>query len=686
MKKLALKIIDFLKNNSTHELPKEGIIAGQSVAEAYFRIMNIPIYTRIKDIDIFVAKNHNKKDKIFRSYERLPYDISYKGTKQELKVTQQQRNNYNDENGRLEFYDMNIPFERVDNIGTTYSIKNVFELENLNIIEIDTTSAKNDTSFLQNTIESFDINCIKIGLCIKSKVLYISKDFNDFLKTKQAQIVSYKSPVKTFTRLVEKKSYYKGSYFDLDYEVNMIYPLIEIGSKNFKKSISKEYYSKLSSSAKKDLSKYFTLKEKEHCFLDKTKIYLNYEKITNSHLLTTITKINKIIKENKYATLIYPKFDYMVPTYNALTNGDLQNKYPILERLKEYISTNGKSIPLAVKNFRKNINLEWKRDYILLISATEFETVYFTPKKRVFNKNVKSNISLFKRDKKIKSLFSTKTYFFTHRSTLELFFSHNKTKLFVELLKKHKDKKKGLVKLTEFMKFFSTLSFNTKNDYMHLFQTKLSNINALIRHSYLISCLNSLAQVKEHALDYQDIATKIYYLERLNIEIIGMFETKTLPYLLFFEDMNSFTRLSEQINIKIEKSKEEDRKIEVLKIDELLLKHPKFKITQIYNPLRLKEVGREMKHCVGGYSGRLRNKAMLFFDIYNSLRQRRTLSVHIIKKEEGNRETFSLKFDQYKGKCNSLAREKENRLILGFIQQLEKKLLNISFFDEEEDA
>lgn len=687
MKKLALKIINFLKENCTHELPKEGIIAGQSVAEAYFRIMNIPIYTRIKDIDIFVAKNHNKKDKIFRSCERLSYDISFKGTTQELKVTQQQRNNYNDENGRLEFYDMNIPFERVDNIRTTYNIKNVFELENLNIIEIDTTSAKGDTTFLQNTIESFDINCIKIGLCIKSKVLYISKDFSDFLKTKQAQIVSYKSPVKTFTRLVEKKSYYKGVYFDLDYEVNMIYPLIDMGSNDFKKSISKEYYSKLSSSAKKDLSKYFTLKEKEHCFLDKTKIYLNYEKITNSNVIKVINKINKIIKENKYATLIYPKFDYMVPNYNALTKGDLQNKYPILERLKEYISTNGKSIPLAVKNFRKNINLEWKRDYILLISATEFETIYFTPKKRVFNKTVKSNISLFKRDKKIKSLFSTKTYFFTHRSTLELFFSHNKSKLFVELLKKHKDKKKGLVKLTEFMKFFSTLSFNTKNDYMHLFQTKLSNINALIRHSYLISCLNSLAQVKERALDYQDIATKIYFLERLNIEIIGMFEAKTLPYLLFFEDMNNFIRLSEQINIRIEKSKEEDRKIEVLKIDELLLKHSRFKIIQIYNPLRLKEVGKEMKHCVGGYTDRLKNKSMLFFDIYNRLRQRRTLSVRIIKEEDvNNYVTYSLRFDQYKGKCNSLASVRENRLILGFIQQLEKKLLNISFFDEEEDA
>ena len=41
--------------------------------------------------------------------------------------------------------------------------------------------------------------------------------------------------------------------------------------------------------------------------------------------------------------------------------------------------------------------------------------------------------------KKIKSLFSTKTYFFTHRSTLELFFSHNKSKLFIGRWKSAKD-------------------------------------------------------------------------------------------------------------------------------------------------------------------------------------------------------------------------------------------------------
>lgn len=682
MKKLAIKIINYLKENANHALPKEGVIAGQSVAEAYFRIMNIPIYSRIKDIDIFVAKNHNYKDKTFISFEKLSYAISYKGTTQELKVTQAQRNNYNDENGRLEFYDMNLPFERVNNIKSTYNIKNVFELDNLNIIEIDTISRKGDTTFLQNTIESFDINCIKIGLCIKSKTLYISNDFKDFLKTKQAQIVSYKNPIKTFTRLVEKKSYCKGVYFDLDYEINIIYPLIEMGSKDFKKSISKEYFSKLSSNAKKDLSKYFTLKEKQHCFLDITKINLNEEDIKNSHKLEIRNKINNIIKENKYATLIYPKFNYLVPKHNILIGGDLLKHYPIIEKLKEYIYSSNKSIPSAVKKFRKNMNIEWKRDYMMLISATEFETVYFIPKKRIFNKNVKGNITLFKRDKKIKTLFNTKTYFFTHRSTLELFFSHNKTKLFIDLLKKCKDKKRGIEKLADFMKFFYSLAFNKQNDYMHLFQTKLSNIKLLNRHSYLISCLNNLAQVKEHRLDYQDIATKIYYIEKLNIEIIGMFEANKLPFSLFFEDVNSFIRLIEQIHIRIEEQKEEDRRIEILKINEDLLTYHKFRITQIYNPLRLKEVGKEMRHCVGGYTGRLKNKTMLFFDIYNSLRQRRTLSVHIIKKEAKSYDTFSLKFDQYYGKYNSRANKNEKELIYDFIQQLEKKLLDISFFNE----
>lgn len=686
MKKLSHKIIDFLKNNSTHELPKEGIIAGQSVAEAYFRIMNIPIYTRIKDIDIFVAKNHNKKDKIFRSCERLSYDISFKGTTQELKVIKQQRNNYNDENGRLEFYDMNIPFERVDNIRTTYNIKNVFELENLNIIEIDTTSAKGDTTFLQNTIESFDINCIKIGLCIKSKVLYISKDFSDFLKTKQAQIVSYKSPVKTFTRLVEKKSYYKGVYFDLDYEINIIYPLIEIGSNEFKKSISREYYNKLSAAAKKDLSKYFHTRYKEHCFLDIQRINLNYKDINDHHKVNLIIKIQRIIRDNKYATLIYPKLNYMVPSNNAFTNGELLIEYPVMQRIKDYISNNDKSTPLAVKKFKLNMNTEWKRDYVMLISTTEFGTVYLTPKKRVFNKNVKSNILSFSKDKKLKQLFNTKTYLFTHRSTLELFFSNNKSKLLIEMLRRYKDRK-SITKLTDFMSFIYYSTFNSKNDYMHLFQTKSHHINILFRHSRLVSKLNSLLQVKNERLDYQDIATKIYYLEKLNIELIGMFESKVLPYALFFEDMPNFIKLSEEINIKVEKSKEKERSIEILKIDEKLLEYPKFKIVQICNPLRLKEVGKEMKHCVGGYTDRLKNKSMMFFDIYNSKRQRRTLSVHIEPREDENGvKLYSLRFDQYYGKCNARASENEKNLIYGFIYQLEKKLSDISFFDTEQTS
>lgn len=679
-KKIVNKLIEFLNQNTTHVLPKEGIIAGQSIAEAYFRIMNIPIYTRIKDIDIFVAKNHNKKDKVFRSNEQLSYEMNYKGTIQQIKVTQPQRNNYNDENGRLEFHDMNIPFESIDNIRTTYKIKNVFELEKLNIIEIDTTANKGDISFLQNTIESFDINSIKIGLCIKSKVLYISKDFIDFLKTKQVQIVSYKSPVKTFTRLVEKKSYYKGAYFDLDYEINIIYPLIEIGSNDFRKSISKEYYNKLSTAAKKDLSKYFHTRDKEHCFLDIARINLNYKDISGSNRINLIIKINSIIKDNKYATLIYPKLNYMIPTNNVFTNGELLNEYPVIQRIKDYISNNKKTIPFAVKKFKINLNPEWKRDYIMLISTTEFETVYFTPKKRVFNKNVKGNILSFSKDKKLKQLFNTKTYLFTHRSTLELFFSNNKCKLFIELLKRYKDKKKGISKVTDFMNFIYYLTFNSKNDYMHLFQTKSHYINILHRHSRLVSKLNSLLQVKNKGLDYQDIATKIYYLEKLNIELIGMFESKILPYSLFFEDMSNFIKLSKEINIRVEKSREKEKNIEILKIDEKLLEYPKFKIVQIYNPLRLKEVGKEMKHCVGGYTDRLKNKSMMFFDVYNNKRQRRTLSIYIeLREDENGIKSYNLRFDQYYGKCNTSASENEKKLIYEFISQLERKLLNNSF-------
>lgn len=67
MSKLGTQILEELQKHTTVKLPKFGIIAGQSVAEAFFRIKKIPIYTRIKDIDLFFV--YNEKIKLYKNLE-----------------------------------------------------------------------------------------------------------------------------------------------------------------------------------------------------------------------------------------------------------------------------------------------------------------------------------------------------------------------------------------------------------------------------------------------------------------------------------------------------------------------------------------------------------------------------------------------------------------------------------------
>tara|TARA_B100000700_G_C15063546_1_gene867792 strand:+ start:9117 stop:9395 length:279 start_codon:yes stop_codon:yes gene_type:complete len=56
-------VIKTIKKDHNIDLPDFGIIAGQSIAELYFRFHNIPIKTRIKDIDLFFRFKRNEKSK-----------------------------------------------------------------------------------------------------------------------------------------------------------------------------------------------------------------------------------------------------------------------------------------------------------------------------------------------------------------------------------------------------------------------------------------------------------------------------------------------------------------------------------------------------------------------------------------------------------------------------------------------
>ena len=70
MSKLGNQILDYLLKRNDANLPDYGVIAGQSVAEAYFRVKNIPIYTRVKDIKLFMNLTSNYYRKKYSDYQR----------------------------------------------------------------------------------------------------------------------------------------------------------------------------------------------------------------------------------------------------------------------------------------------------------------------------------------------------------------------------------------------------------------------------------------------------------------------------------------------------------------------------------------------------------------------------------------------------------------------------------------
>lgn len=685
MSKIGRDIISYLENIAEYPLPKEGIIAGQCVAETYFRLLNIPIVTRIKDIDIFTASNHNKNTEYNKENKSINYNISYIDKK--IKFNQIKRedsnNTYGDEFSNI----LNDSFNFKESLYThikQYKIKYVFELENLNIVNIK-ESTKNNRNFVKTIVESFDINMVKIGVCLKTGYLYISEDFKTFLKKKQLEIVDFKNPFKTLTRYLNKINTSTGFYSDFNYVASLIYPLF-IFKKAELKSVSIDSFNNLTEKSKKEINKYFKLSTKKHTIVKRLIIPLSQKyknKITYKKISNINYKLNKAMNENQYIYLQTPYFDYL-SSYNPYSNKDIIEdikKHYEIDKVKDYINNSQKKeIPQVIKKIRIKYNPKWNKNKIVIWTVKEFETVYYEPKIRAFNKTVRDNLESLIKIEKMKEFLEDKSLL-KNREFLEIFFNNKKINSFINFLyTKEKD-----TKYKSKIDVMNNLLLNKNNKLNQIFQLKKEYFLSFIRHNKLFEIINLMYIFKNTPFPLKEIGEKIIYLENFDIEFIALFETKILPSSLFLEEMDKFKKEILDINNKKMKNIEKLKQKDFLKLDEKLLEFKNYKIIQIYNPYRLKEVGKEMNHCVGGYSSKLSNKKMLFFDVYNPNKERRTLSVYLEKNilmEVKNSKNIiidkfygiDLSFDQYKGKRNLYPNNNETNEIIEFINILHNRL------------
>ena len=199
---IELQIIKLLESELGYKLPENGVIAGQSVAEAYFRLNNIPIKTRIKDVDLFSTRlkglenYYNKEDHNKKSFIIVA-------------------------NSRISFIRDDSSFGMVNLIKTNkLVINNVYEKDRLNIVIIEKVDNSHKLD-VELVVDSFDINSVQIGIDLTTQKLYKTEDFDSFIVNKQLKIINYCSPVPSIARLMDKFKTSEGTYLNLEHEINL---------------------------------------------------------------------------------------------------------------------------------------------------------------------------------------------------------------------------------------------------------------------------------------------------------------------------------------------------------------------------------------------------------------------------------------------------------------------------------
>ena len=169
--KLGRQAIDII--NSRYGLPKSGFIAGGSIGNLLWEIVsgNKAI---INDIDVFLHEEiKNQKSENIFVYDKL--DTKY--------------------------YES---YRQVSSCVYTTDSYSIIESINDGIFNYVKYESKNTSNKL--IIESFDINCTRIGYSIDEDKLYWEKDFEEFLNTGKLKISNLNTPAHTAIRMVQKKN------------------------------------------------------------------------------------------------------------------------------------------------------------------------------------------------------------------------------------------------------------------------------------------------------------------------------------------------------------------------------------------------------------------------------------------------------------------------------------------------
>jgi hypothetical protein len=378
---ISRKSINILKEK--YELPAKGLLAGGSIANMVASLIWNDDYP-INDIDIFYIEEKT-------GFNENPL----------FKFKKEEAFYYEDYNGIL----------NTDRKEKKYY--QIIKSENNGIFNNIYCESRSSDKNYELIIDSFDLNCVKIGYVIEEDRFIISKDFKYFLNNKIIKLTNLNTPHHTAIRLAKKLKTLNipiGTIHDFEFKIIqhcIKYNLSGIIRTGFKEKYKKSFYDN-----KNILEKYFHLVqdyEKQARILEK---YGNNDKVYTLSVIidqNIENKIEEIFTNNKTSIIIDENLNNIYSTKKILT---YLNHFSYSEKLRK-----------IWKNlfFIKDNDGETKLDRIDDMSDEDIILLKIVAESCVNSNNLLKNMSLIERINYIKLVIS---YFNEDSSMIALIFDN----------------------------------------------------------------------------------------------------------------------------------------------------------------------------------------------------------------------------------------------------------------------
>jgi len=373
---LGIDILDELSKYCN--IPKYGILGGQSVASIIFKMLRLNnVESPINDIDVFLPLLSSSKYLLEETFNKQFNAIST--------ITSTKNIIYN-HNG--EYSGINtLKCEKI------YKVINSTRIGMLNIVYINLLHKYKDLYSINDhsnnyfitkiLINDFDINSVQCGIDLVSKKLFVSNNFLNFIKNRQLEIVNFKTPIHSLIRILGKEKELNVNY-NKELDISIISKLNEINQKYYVKEKNKI------KSNSHDTWDFFGDTETDALHKDKiinkleSNISFNFGDIYHKKFLNIENELVNYfdLNSNILNDYNYFGFDNKITTYSNLDNYIYQFIYgqsyndlfePASINNLDRINILQKNIPNIIKN-----SIEKNRKSYFFHNNTSYESIQHT--------------------------------------------------------------------------------------------------------------------------------------------------------------------------------------------------------------------------------------------------------------------------------------------------------------------